>query len=294
MVKVKSVAVHDGFFHADDVFAVAMLKLIYSDLKVVRTRDIEEMRGVDMRVDVGRKYDFDSMDFDHHQVGGAGKRDNRIPFASAGLIWKHFGLQLTNKESWEKIDEKMIQFIDADDEGVNIYSSTIVKPYTIANFIGSMNPIGDYSMEDSDKAFDGAVEIVRDLLKREIVKAERLVESREIVREKLKGNLDGYIVIEENIPYNEVLVNESDLKYVVRYNPLVDTWSVIAIPKRLGEFGNRKDLPEAWGGLDGEELQKVTGVEDATFCHNKLFIAVAKSKEGALKLVRLALGNGRE
>jgi uncharacterized UPF0160 family protein len=38
-----------------------------------------------------------------------------------------------------------------------------------------------------------------------------------------------------------------------------------------------------------EELAQVTGVADAVFCHNKLFMAVAKSKEGAIKLAELAL-----
>ena len=38
-----------------------------------------------------------------------------------------------------------------------------------------------------------------------------------------------------------------------------------------------------------ETLQKVTGVEDAVFCHKGLFLAVAKSKEGAIKLAELAL-----
>jgi len=36
-------------------------------------------------------------------------------------------------------------------------------------------------------------------------------------------------------------------------------------------------------------LAKVTGVPDATFCHNGRFLAVAKSKEGALKLAEIAL-----
>ncbi len=43
------------------------------------------------------------------------------------------------------------------------------------------------------------------------------------------------------------------------------------------------------GGLRDEELQKITGVEDAVFCHKGLFLAVSKSKEGAVKLAELAL-----
>jgi uncharacterized UPF0160 family protein len=41
----------------------------------------------------------------------------------------------------------------------------------------------------------------------------------------------------------------------------------------------------------GKDLQKVTGISDATFCHRSLFYAVAKSKKGAIKLVELAIKN---
>jgi uncharacterized UPF0160 family protein len=30
---------HDGRFHADEIFALAVLKLIYPDLEIVRSRD---------------------------------------------------------------------------------------------------------------------------------------------------------------------------------------------------------------------------------------------------------------
>ena len=59
--------------------------------------------------------------------------------------------------------------------------------------------------------------------------------------------------------------------------------------KEKNSFGNRKDFPSAWAGLKGKELQAETGVEDAVFCHNKLFLSVAKSKEGAVALAQKAL-----
>jgi uncharacterized UPF0160 family protein len=61
--------------------------------------------------------------------------------------------------------------------------------------------------------------------------------------------------------------------------------------KEKKSFINRKDLPFSWSGLRDEEFQKVTGVSDAVFCHRALFLAVAKSKEGAIKLAQLALEN---
>ena len=37
----KRMAVHNGIFHADDVFGVALMQSIYNDLEIIRTRDEE-------------------------------------------------------------------------------------------------------------------------------------------------------------------------------------------------------------------------------------------------------------
>ena len=66
-------------------------------------------------------------------------------------------------------------------------------------------------------------------------------------------------------------------------------WSVVAMRKEINNFENRKDFPQAWSGLTGEEFQKISGVSDTIFCHRGLFLAGAKSKEGAIKLAELAL-----
>ena len=38
-------------------------------------------------------------------------------------------------------------------------------------------------------------------------------------------------------------------------------------------------------------VAEITGVEDAVFCHNHRFICAAESKEGAIKLAKLALSS---
>ena len=40
----KRMAVHDGTFHADDVFGVALMQSIYNDLEIIRTRDEELLK----------------------------------------------------------------------------------------------------------------------------------------------------------------------------------------------------------------------------------------------------------
>jgi len=88
------VATHPGNFHADDVFAVAVLELVHGSLEVVRTRDADAQAAADVRVDVGGRHDPASGDFDHHQKGGAGERENGIRYASFGLVWREYGERL--------------------------------------------------------------------------------------------------------------------------------------------------------------------------------------------------------
>jgi uncharacterized UPF0160 family protein len=44
---------HDGWFHADEVFALAVLNLIYPDLNIVRSRIEKVYKNADIIVDVG-------------------------------------------------------------------------------------------------------------------------------------------------------------------------------------------------------------------------------------------------
>jgi uncharacterized UPF0160 family protein len=62
-----------------------------------------------------------------------------------------------------------------------------------------------------------------------------------------------------------------------------------AVPVSAESFDARADLPASWAGLRDADLAAVTGVPDATFCHNGRFIAAAKSYEGIRALARLAL-----
>jgi uncharacterized UPF0160 family protein len=46
-------ATHNGTFHADDVFGVAVLQLLHPGAELVRTRDPETIAKADFAVDVG-------------------------------------------------------------------------------------------------------------------------------------------------------------------------------------------------------------------------------------------------
>ena len=287
----ETVAVHGGAFHADDVFAVAILKSIYPDLRVVRTRDPKKLRGADARVDVGNKYNHKTKDYDHHQREMAGKRDNGIPYSGVGLIWKHYGRNLVEEDVWRNVDKRLIQNIDAEDNGVRTYIVQGIFPYFIDEMIKSFNPQWpDITMENFDESFGEAVEIAIKVLKAEIERAKSVLKAKKIFLDAVsKSESKDYVILDEYIPNGEVAVEETDLKYVVFRDTVENYWLIKAVPKSLLKRGNRKDLPKGWGGLIGEELEKVSDVKGAMFCHWALFLAGAETKEAILEMLEKAL-----
>src|SRR5690348_5495713 len=144
-------ATHSGGFHADDVFALAVLRIARPGLEIVRTRDKTVMAECDFRVDVGGKDDAESGDFDHHQRGGAGERDNGIRYAAFGLVWRHFGPQLTgSQEVSDAFDQMIVAGVDANDTGQEIIQTLHgdVRPMAISGVIAGFNPSWDEELDD--------------------------------------------------------------------------------------------------------------------------------------------------
>ena len=294
------IVTHSGSFHTDDVFAVATIKLFLGDVshRVIRTRDAEIIEKGDFVVDVGNVYDPDKNRFDHHQQeGGAGERDNGIPYSSFGLVWKKYGEKLCNSEEVASIIEKRLVFpVDASDNGVETYikSSEDLIPYTIHNIVEAFYPTWkeEEGGQDFDIAFVKVLEIARKILSREIRKAQDEKIGKVFVEKAYNEAKDKrIIIIDGHYSWEETLACYSEVLFVVRpEHQNTVNWKVKAVrDDPISSFEYRKYFPKSWAGKRNEELAKVTGVSDAIFCHNKCFIAVAGSKEGALKLAKLAV-----
>ena len=83
--------------------------------------------------------------------------------------------------------------------------------------------------------------------------------------------------------------NENVL-YVV-YQDVTGSWCTQTVPKEANSFAARKDLPKTWGGLNNDDLSKLTGIENCTFCHPALFICGNNTKEGAISMAKVAVEN---
>jgi uncharacterized UPF0160 family protein/uncharacterized membrane protein YdjX (TVP38/TMEM64 family) len=300
MSKKITIATHSGRFHPDDVCAVATLKLLlgeHVDVDIVRTRDADVIKSADYVVDVGGEYDPSSKRFDHHQKGGAGMRENGIPYAAFGLVWKEYGEKIAGSAKVAQIiDKKLVSFVDAMDNGTGTFTpvQADVYPYTISNVIFTSQPTWKEPKSQMDDIFRTQSAFAMGILAREIKIIADVEEGKETVKEVYERSEDKKLIIfEKNYPWYEVLAEFPEPLYVIE--PAEEDisavrWKVRAVQKPH-TFENRKSLPTEWAGKMDKELQEITGVNDAVFCHNKLFLAVAESKEGALALARKALEN---
>jgi uncharacterized UPF0160 family protein len=292
------VATHNGSFHADEVFAIAALGLLGEPVEVVRTRDRDTLADADVRVDVGFRDDAPTGNFDHHQREFDAARDNGVRYASFGLVWREFGARVSDgdQDVADAVDETLVQSVDANDTGQQLTRALIdgARPMTVTGLIGGFNARWDETLtsEQERERFDVAVAFARDIIAREVASAASGRRAQRIVREAIAAAPDPRIVeLPVNAPWKQVLVPETADTLFVIY-PKRQGFGLEAVPRELGSFDNRRDLPAAWGGLEGADLVAATGVEDALFCHAKRFLVVARSQAGIERLAELALADG--
>ena len=283
-----TIATHNGNFHADDVFSIAALKNVFPSFNLVRTRDLDVIGQADIVIDVGGIYDPETGRFDHHQRGGAGERENGIPYSSFGLVWQKYGLEICggNQDIANSVDSGLVSTIDAIDCG---YVKGVSEGISLSQSISMFNPTWQ---EEShfDTCFDEAVEFASRILTRFIASASGGISAKAIVAKAIEDAEDPrLIVLEQYTPWKRTVhALSTDALYMV-YPSNSGDWRIQTVPVEPGSFEDRKSLPKPWAGLSNKELQEVTQIEDAMFCHNGLFIAGAASFESTMKMAAMAL-----
>jgi uncharacterized UPF0160 family protein len=297
------IVTHDAKFHADDVFGVATLFLLLGkgNVEVIRTRDEALIQSADYVLDVGRISDPEKKRFDHHQIGGAGKRENGIQYASFGLIWKAYGEKITgSREVAAKVDSSLVQLVDAGDNGQDVVTPNFpnVFPYTINGVVDLFRPTWKEE-ENWDKTFFEAVDLAVWVITRQVKITQDALEGEKFVINAYQNSPNKQlIVLDESHDFGReivmnTLVNFPEPIYAVLYRAerTGTSWQVLAIRKDPATFMSRKSLPSSWCGKDGAQLEEATGVKGSQFCHRSGFMCLASTKEGALELAQKALKN---
>lgn len=174
---------HAGRFHADEVVAGTLLIIGNVVEEIVRLENHENLPTDGIIGDIGRVYDHSARRYDHHQEWLT--RDDGYPYATAGLIWKHYGEQIVKEVLDDpKIDSKAVSFvikevdevfmksIDAADSDNKYYTEShcsvgMVDVLTFSYIIDLLNQDDVHCIGNTGaymKGFDITVDVVESLI----------------------------------------------------------------------------------------------------------------------------------
>ena len=293
---------HNGVFHADEVFATALLSMI-AEVRLLRTRSIkaEDKRESVIMYDVGGKYSVWDKVFDHHQKDFSLTHEDGTKLSSFGMLWYLYGrFALCDvydcptryiELAFNDINNRLVKWIDGRDNGQLPQSEEL----TISSMISGFNPAWDEESPDENTCFIKAVEFaytVFNNLIRSVVseyKAVDIVEDKISETEGKVLNLGSYIAHWQTIILKSKNPKASELLYCTYIGKEGET-CIVAVPPSTEEMTKqRKPFPEEWAGLSGEKLEAAAGIKGLKFCHAGRFFMSVDSEEVAQEVLKKIL-----
>lgn len=286
MSESRSFGTHNGTFHADEVTACALLLLF--DLidrdKIHRTRDQDVLDRCEYVCDVGGVYDPTVKRFDHHQI------DYKGNLSSAGMILKYLNQKkLLGEDLYEYLNRSLVMGVDAHDNGVaHLEYGFCSFSQVVSNFL----PI-DYQVtsKERDEAFHTALDFVLGHLKRLIDRFQYACSCKDKVRDSMAKDKH-CLRFDEPLPWLENFFELGGELHPAIFvvMPSDGHWKLRAIPPSLNQrMKVRLPMPKEWAGLQDSELQKISKIPGAIFCHKGRFISIWETKEDAEKALQYIL-----
>lgn len=262
---------HNGRFHTDDVFSAALLRILNPEISIKRMPAVpSNFKGL--------VFDLSDGEYDHHTTN-LKYRENGVPYASFGLLWKKFGPSLVGNEAALTFDESFIQPLDTQDNygGNNMLCRAITQA----------NPKWD-SSDDPDECFFKAVDIAKFILQNEIESMKSAEHATHIVKEALNKQTNGIVTLSVGVPWKSVLIPEP--VYFVIYPSTRGGFNAQAVPKSIESNECKIYFPESWRGQT-ESLPSISDIPDLTFCHSSGYLVATKSINAAIKACETAIKN---
>lgn len=322
----KKLGTHSGQFHCDEAFGSYMLKLLFPNLEIVRTRDEQVLAECDIVIDVGAVYDHSKRRYDHHQKSFNHSMSTLMPNAkwttklsSAGLVYLHYGHEVLNKilasnipenklnSIYSKVYESFVQEIDAIDNGISICEGE--QKYTIqtclSNRVGNFNKQWNHVGEFNDmEAFERAMKLIGSEFEETVrYTYQTWLPARTLVVDALEKRFQTHKsgrILEFNkpCPWKEhyFLLEEElgddlnpQIDYVIFEDPSDGSYRIQSMPVSPKSFALRKPLPKSWCGVRDSELSEISGIQGCIFCHSTGFIGGNKTKAGAIEMAVKAI-----
>jgi len=303
VTRIQTLVTHDGEFHLDELCASVVLRGLYPDARLLRTRDRAETGAPapdKIMFDVGMRYDPEALCFDHHQPGAPARPEGGV-YSSFGLIWKHFGYAYLEKLGvpsewrdaiWTSIDGGMVRAIDMADNGelpVRAPGSAedILKETAFHEVIRALHPTGEGGWDD---AFDRAASICKDFLNGKILHMCRDLRRKVRVEQAIEAQWGSPILILPEPSSFDAVLHEAGADHILFVVlPRGAEWMIRGVPVSPGSFDVRLKFPESWAGLEYADLDAVSGCPGGIFCHRGRWIAIHETRDGALAMIAKAL-----
>ena len=316
-----TIVTHNGRFHTDEVFATALLRLIFDVAEIKRTRNtdvLEDARNSSntIIIDVGKIYDPSTCSFDHHQKSFNQKFDRNISdlinMSSCGLIWKHYGMNILCTfcddpvicdQLYTEVYEKLFLSIDANDTGVRRLKNLDTVQYnffyetTLGEIVGIHNTP---NVSDDAKQYDAFMEAVNfcDHFFRK--KIGNMIHGKKVYL-KYKDKFEEYFYTAK-VDGREYLYIEDEKVYYGHYINKYDPDKIIKffITRILNGDGTvreykihtrrvRADSFDVVAPIISEEKAKSLVGRDLIFVHRAQFVGSCKSFEAARMVVEKSL-----
>lgn len=255
----KKGSTHSTQFHSDEVFTTALFLTLNPNFTYERNLTIPEDPSVIV-------YDKGMGKYDHHQIDNE-VRENGIPYASFGKVWRDFSKylviddRLMTKTERDIVENKLVQKIDATDNGKgrDDYS----------NFISLLNPINrdtKTTIENENEMFKQAVAFAKTVLSRHLENSIEIGKYLEVLKNNLNKAENGILCIPEYIAIKEPTIHrillDNNIDAVI-YPSQRGGFNMQQVPIEEGSFIGRLSFPQEWLGKRDDDLP-----EHITFCHS--------------------------
>jgi len=316
----KTIGTHDGTFHCDEALACFMLRMThkYKDAEIVRSRDEKVLSHLPILVDVGAVYDPSKGRFDHHQRGfqETFTSNHKIKLSSAGLIYKHFGLEILKKLTnvndnndlqilYNKVYQEFIEALDGIDNGTPQFPTDMEPNYLVntdlSSRVGKLNPSWNENNVNINDRFRQAMELAgKEFVECVFNTANSWMPARNIVKKSIEKRMEvdnsGQIVLLEDFTAwrSHLLDLEKEMKLekpilFVLYKDTSLKWRVQAVPTSTSSFNSRLPLHAAWCGLRDSTLSNLSQIPNCIFVHATGFIGGNDTQDGVLQMAKKSI-----
>ena len=250
---------HSGVFHADEVFAIALIEVFTKlEIEVYRTRDEQLINNAKkendcMLIDLGSEYDISRKLFDHHQ-------SDSLPASNVLILNYLFNKGLIDNNVYPELLGIMQGISDWDINANEVHQRWDYSFVNVSMLISAYN-INPKNNAQQDIAFGRAINVAVEYLRNQLRFIETKVKSK---KDYESGNkLSDKVIMFDS--YNSFWKQAGEFPFAVMPN---DQGYMI-----MSLNSSKWPLPEIKH-------------KDLIFLHNARFIAIFKTKEAALEVAK--------